>query len=108
MSYTKKIESIENDLKKSIMDFLKENKFGEVSFKKPFKIWVEDDYFDEEPIPVRYLVKGILHDCCVVASNSTAPGEEELLIGELDIYELSYAYEQLTTGRFDVVSGDIS
>ena len=108
MSYTKKIESIENDLKKSIMDFLKENKFEEVSFKKPFKIWVEDDYFDEEPIPVRYLVKGILHDCCVVASNNATLGEEELLIGELDIYELSYAYEQLTSNNYTVVTVNIS
>jgi hypothetical protein len=105
MSYTKKIESIENDLKKSIMDFLKENNLGEVSFKNPFKIWVDEEDFDEEPMPVRYLVKGILHDCCVVATSKTDSVYEELLIGELDIYDLSYAYEQLTTGRFDVVSG---
>lgn len=104
MSYTKKIKSIENDLKKSIMDFLKENKLEEISFKNPFKIWVDEEDFEDEPIPVRYIVKGVLQDCCVVATRKTDSVYEELLIGELDIYDLSYAYEQLTTGRFNVVS----
>ena len=107
MSYTKKIREIETELKESIMDFLKENNLGEVSFKSPFKIWVEQGNFDDEPMQVKYIVKGILHDCCVVTDNGP-DGEEELLIGELDIYELSYAYEQLTTGRFNVVSDNIS
>lgn len=104
MSYTKKIESIENDLKKSIMDFLKENKLEEVSFKNPFKIWVDEEDFEDEPIPVRYIVKGVLHDCCVVATRKIDSVYEELLIGDVDIYDLSYTYDQLTTGRFNVVS----
>jgi hypothetical protein len=107
MSYTKKIREIETELKESIMGFLKEHKLDEVSFKSPFKVWVEQGDFDDEQIQVKYIVKGILHDCCFVTDNHIQ-GMEELLVGELDIYELSYAYEQLTTGRFDVVSGNIS
>jgi len=101
MSYTQKVKDLQNQIADDIKSFLKEKDIQEASFNWPFKIFVSvmHDYneFGYEPCTVT----SILHDGTAISDC------EELLIGELDIYELSHIFDTLNKGEYKIVAHPI-
>jgi len=101
MSYTQKVKDLQNQILNDIKSFLKENDIQEASFDNPFRIFVSTMYdyndFGYQPCTVT----SILHDGTAVSDC------EELLIGELDIYELSHIFDTLNRGEYKVAAHPI-
>ena len=98
MSYTQQVKDLETQIVNDIKSFLKDKNIDEAVFKRPFKIFISTmvDYneFGYEPCTVT----SILSDGTVVSDC------DELIIGELDIYELSHIFDTLNKGEYKVVT----
>ena len=97
MSYKSIITTLENSLKENIKAHLSVRNIAELKFKRAFVVTLENyDYEGVMAIPAT--VTALLHDGTVVTK------DEELLIGELDIYELAHIMDTLESTEYTVVS----
>jgi len=104
MLYKDKVQVLSEQIKNDIKQFLTSRDIAEATFKYPFRVWDErlemDDY-----IKIPFNVKSILHDGTLVADNDF--GEEELLIGSMDLHELAHIMDNLNAEAYNIVVSGI-
>ena len=98
MSYKQRVIDLQDEYKKEVISFMENNKLDEISFKNPFKVvvsimWDYNDFGYENRI-----VNSLLSDGTVVSN------DEELIIGELDIYDIAHILDILNKGEYKVVT----
>jgi hypothetical protein len=104
MAYKEQVSELQNNIIKDIKQFVKELEElggGELHFKEMFQVWVtESDLSDSGYIRVSYTAFGLLGEA--VLCNSEID-EQEIQLGELDIYELAHIMDILKTNQFETV-----
>jgi hypothetical protein len=104
MAYKQQVSELQNNIIKDIKQFVKELEElggGELHFKEMFQVWVtESDLSDSGYIRVSYTAFGLLGEA--VLCNSEID-EQEIQLGELDIYELAHIMDILKTNQFETV-----
>jgi hypothetical protein len=104
MAYKQQVSELQNNIIKDIKQFVKELEElggGELHFKEMFQVWItESDLSDSGYIRVSYTAFGLLGEA--VLCNSEID-EQEIQLGELDIYELAHIMDILKTNQFETV-----
>ena len=101
MSYKKQVQNLQNDIINNIKRFMGELVQDELHFNEMFQIWVtESDLSDSGYIRVSYAAVGLIGGFVIGKSEY---GEEEIQLGELDIYELAHIIDLLQTNQFKVI-----
>jgi hypothetical protein len=104
MAYKEQVSELQNNIIKDIKQFVKELEElggGELHFKEMFQVWItESDLSDSGYIRVSYTAFGLLGEA--VLCNSEID-EQEIQLGELDIYELAHIMDILKTNQFETI-----
>jgi hypothetical protein len=104
MAYKEQVSELQNNIIKDIKQFVKELEElggGELHFKEMFQVWItESDLSDSGYIRVSYTAVGLLGEA--VLCNSEID-EQEIQLGELDIYELAHIMDILKTNQFETI-----
>lgn len=99
MAYKQQVSELQNNIIKDIKQFVKELGGIELHFNEMFQVWVtESDLSDSGYIRVSYTAVGLLGEA--VLCNSEID-EQEVQLGELDIYELAHIMDILKTNQFE-------
>jgi len=99
MSYRDKVQTLREQIKNDIKQFLTSRDIAEASFKHPFRVWDERMEMDDF-IKIPFVARGIIHDGMLLADNEF--GEEELLIGSMDLHELAHIMDTLNAGEYKI------
>ena len=97
MSYKKQVQKLQNDIINNIKRFVGELGQDELHFREMFQVWVTISTWDDDYVRVSYTAVGLRGE--FVICNSEVE-EEEIQLGELDIYELSYILDLLISNQF--------
>jgi len=101
MAYKQQVQKLQNDIIDNIKRFIEELGQDEIHFNEMFQIWItEDDISDSGYIRVSYAAVGLIGGFVIGTSEY---GEEEIQLGELDIYELAHIMDLLQTNQFKVI-----
>lgn len=101
MQYKQQVSELQNNIVNDIKQFVKEFGGGELHFDEMFQVWVtESDLSDSGYIRVSYTAVGLLGEA--VLCNSEID-EQEVQLGELDIYELAHIMDLLKTNKFKTI-----
>ena len=101
MQYKQQVSELQNNIIKDIKQFVKELGGIELHFNEMFQVWVtESDLSDSGYIRVSYTAVGLLGEA--VLCNSEID-EQEVQLGELDIYELAHIMDILKTNQFETI-----
>ena len=101
MAYKQQVSELQNNIIKDIKQFVGELGGGELHFNEMFQVWVtESDLSDSGYIRVSYTAVGLLGEA--VLCNSEID-EQEVQLGELDIYELAHIMDILKTNQFETI-----
>ena len=99
MLYKQQVSELQNNIIKDIKQFVKELGGGELHFNEMFQVWVtESDLSDSGYIRVSYTAVGLLGEAVLCNSETD---EQEIQLGELDIYELAHIMDILKTNQFE-------
>ena len=99
MSYKKQVQNLQNDIINNIKRFVGELGQDELHFREMFQVWVtESDLSDSGYIRVSYTAVGLLGEAVLCNSETD---EQEVQLGELDIYELAHIMDILKTNQFE-------
>ena len=99
MLYKQQVSELQNNIIKDIKQFVKELGGGELHFNEMFQVWVtESDLSDSGYIRVSYTAVGLLGEAVLCNSETD---EQEVQLGELDIYELAHIMDILKTNQFE-------
>jgi len=99
------METVHRDMveayKSSIINFinlsLKANNIGELEFNQPFRVWTTESTIDGDTMMVPLVAKGM------VEGNVIVTDQDEFVLKELDIYELSYIADVIASNEFKTV-----
>jgi hypothetical protein len=105
MLYKDKVQVLSEQIKNDIKQFLTSRDIAEATFKYPFRVWDERMEMDDW-IKVPFTARGIIHDGMLLVDNDF--GEEELLIGSMDLHELAYIMDNLNAEAYNIVVSGIS
>jgi hypothetical protein len=104
MAYKQQVSELQNKIIKDIKQFVKELEElggGELHFKEMFQVWItESDLSDSGYIRVSYTAVGLLGESVLCNSETD---EQEIQLGELDIYELAHIMDMLKTNQFETI-----
>ena len=101
MAYKQQVSELQNNIIKDIKQFVKELGGGELHFNEMFQVWVtESDLSDSGYIRVSYTAVGLLGESVLCNSETD---EQEIQLGELDIYELAHIMDLLKTNQFETI-----
>lgn len=101
MAYKQQVSELQNNIIKDIKQFVKELGGGELHFNEMFQVWVtESDLSDSGYIRVSYTAVGLLGEAVLCNSETD---EQEIQLGELDIYELAHIMDLLKTNQFETI-----
>ena len=101
MAYKQQVSELQNNIIKDIKQFVKELGGIELHFNEMFQVRVtESDLSDSGYIRVSYTAVGLLGEA--VLCNSEID-EQEVQLGELDIYELAHIMDILKTNQFETI-----
>ena len=101
MAYKQQVSELQNNIIKDIKQFVKELGGGELHFNEMFQVWVtESDLSDSGYIRVSYTAVGLLGEAVLCNSETD---EQEVQLGELDIYELAHIMDILKTNQFETI-----
>ena len=99
MSYKQQVQKLQNDIINNIKRFVGELGQDELHFREMFQVWVtESDLSDSGYIRVSYTAVGLLGEAVLCNSETD---EQEIQLGELDIYELAHIMDILKTNQFE-------
>ena len=99
MLYKQQVSELQNNIIKDIKQFVKELGGIELHFNEMFQVWVtESDLSDSGYIRVSYTAVGLLGEAVLCNSETD---EQEIQLGELDIYELAHIMDILKTNQFE-------
>jgi len=98
MSYKQQVQKLQNDIIENIKRFVEELGQDELHFNEMFQVWVtECDFSDSEYIRVSYAAVGLRGEFVICTSEID---EQEIQLGELDIYELAHIMDLLVSNQF--------
>jgi hypothetical protein len=101
MAYKQQVSELQNNIIKDIKQFVGDLGGIELHFKEMFQVWItESDLSDSGYIRVSYTAVGLLGEA--VLCNSEID-EQEIQLGELDIYELAHIMDMLKTNQFETI-----
>ena len=101
MLYKQQVSELQNNIIKDIKQFVKELGGIELHFNEMFQVWVtESDLSDSGYIRVSYTAVGLLGEAVLCNSETD---EQEIQLGELDIYELAHIMDILKTNQFETI-----
>ena len=101
MAYKQQVSELQNNIIKDIKRFVKELGGIELHFKEMFQVWItESDLSDSGYIRVSYTAVGLLGEAVLCNSETD---EQEIQLGELDIYELAHIMDMLVTNQFETI-----
>ena len=101
MAYKQQVSELQNNIIKDIKQFVGDLGGIELHFKEMFQVWItESDLSDSGYIRVSYTAVGLLGEAVLCNSETD---EQEIQLGELDIYELSHIMDMLTTNQFETI-----
>ena len=101
MAYKQQVSELQNNIIKDIKQFVKELGGGELHFKEMFQVWItESDLSDSGYIRASYTAVGLLGEAVLCNSETD---EQEIQLGELDIYELAHIMDILKTNQFETI-----
>ena len=99
MLYKQQVSELQNNIIKDIKQFVKELGGIELHFNEMFQVWVtESDLSDSGYIRVSYAAVGLRGEFVICTSEVD---EQEIQLGELDIYELAHIMDILKTNQFE-------
>jgi len=103
MTNKETVQLIERGFIAEIKRILEENKIEAIQFKTPFRIWVTEDFYDDES-RIPYSVGGLSSDGTLLG----VPGIEELQFGHsletLDLYEISHILDLLEASEYTIIN----
>ena len=101
MAYKQQVSELQNNIIKDIKQFVGELGGIELHFNEMFQVWVtESDLSDSGYIRVSYTAVGLLGEAVLCNSETD---EQEVQLGELDIYELAHIMDILKTNQFETI-----
>ena len=101
MAYKQQVSELQNNIIKDIKQFVGELGGIELHFNEMFQVWVtESDLSDSGYIRVSYAAVGLRGE--FVICNSEVD-EQEIQLGELDIYELAHIMDLLVANQFKTI-----
>lgn len=101
MAYKQQVSELQNNIIKDIKQFVGELGGIELHFNEMFQVWVtESDLSDSGYIRVSYTAVGLLGEAVLCNSETD---EQEIQLGELDIYELAHIMDILKTNQFETI-----
>jgi ribosome biogenesis protein Nip4 len=98
MSYKQQVQKLQNDIIDNIKRFVAELGQDELHFREMFQVWVTESTYDDDYTRVSYAAVGLRGE--FVICNSEVD-EQEIQLGELDIYELSHIMDLLVANQFE-------
>lgn len=101
MAYKQQVSELQNNIIKDIKQFVGDLGGIELHFNEMFQVWVtESDLSDSGYIRVSYTAVGLLGEAVLCNSETD---EQEIQLGELDIYELAHIMDILKTNQFETI-----
>ena len=101
MAYKQQVSELQNNIIKDIKQFVGDLGGIELHFNEMFQVWVtESDLSDSGYIRVSYTAVGLLGEAVLCNSETD---EQEIQLGELDIYELAHIMDLLKTNQFETI-----
>jgi hypothetical protein len=98
MSYKQQVQKLQNDIINNIKRFVGELGKDELHFREMFQVWVTISTWDDDYVRVSYAAVGLRGEFVICTSEVE---EEEIQLGELDIYELSHIMDLLVANQFE-------
>ena len=99
MLYKQQVSELQNNIIKDIKQFVGDLGGIELHFNEMFQVWVtESDLSDSGYIRVSYAAVGLRGEFVICTSEID---EQEVQLGELDIYELAHIMDILKTNLFE-------
>lgn len=91
------LKSLQDNTIKQITIFMETNGYEKIEFTNPFRIFVSEETFDGDfikiPVAAKYLYK----------DGTVETDEEEIVLGTLDIYEITHILDCLEDYNFNIV-----
>ena len=101
MAYKQQVSELQNKIIKDIKQFVGDLGGIELHFKEMFQVWItESDLSDSGYIRASYTAVGLLGEAVLCNSETD---EQEIQLGELDIYELAHIMDMLKTNQFETI-----
>jgi hypothetical protein len=101
MAYKQQVSELQNNIIKDIKQFVGDLGGIELHFKEMFQVWItESDLSDSGYIRASYTAVGLLGEAVLCNSETD---EQEIQLGELDIYELAHIMDMLKTNQFETI-----
>jgi hypothetical protein len=101
MTNKETVQLIQRGFIAEIKRILEENKIEAIQFKTPFRIWVTEDFYDDES-RIPYSVGGLSSDGMLLG----VPGidEDEISLETLDLYEISHILDLLEASEYTIIN----
>lgn len=101
MTNKETVQLIQRGFIAEIKRILEENKIEAIQFKTPFRIWVTEDFYDDES-RIPYSVGGLSSDGTLFG----VPGidEDEFPLETLDLYEISHILDLLEDSEYTIIN----
>lgn len=77
---------------------LMSNNIGEIEFNQQFRVWTTETSLDGDTLMVPLVAKGMINGMVIVTE------EDEFVLKDLDIYELSYIADVIASNEYKIVA----
>lgn len=98
------VQDLKNTIVNGILSFMNENKLYQIEFKNSFRIYIEEETFNDDYIRVPYAATLLSKSGTVFALGE--PDHTEIDITSLDIYEVAYILDALEAGEYNIEEKD--
>lgn len=96
MTNKKLVQDLQEQLIQKIQDYMKSKELNMVEFKNKFRVYVNEESFDGDFIRVPLV--GI----CLYDDGTIGTDDGDVILKELDIYELAHIADVLEAGEYTV------
>lgn len=91
------LKVLQDDSIKKVITFMETNGYEKIEFINPFRVFIDEDTFDGDYVKVPLLAKYLHKDGTVETD------EDEIIVGTLDIYEITHILDCLEDYNFKIV-----
>lgn len=77
---------------------LSANNIGEIEFNQQFRVWTTETSLDGDTLMVPLVAKGMVNGMVIVTE------EDEFVLKDLDIYELSYIADVIASDEYKIIA----
>lgn len=105
MTNKETVQLIQRGFIAEIKRILEENKIEAIQFKTPFRIWVTEDFYDDES-RIPYSVGGLSSDGTMLGVPGIDDGidDEEISLETLDLYEIAHILDLLEASEYTIIN----